>query len=123
MMYRNLLLLHQLVETIAWMAEDSGRTVSVHVAACSSGEEPYSLAMALIEAGLDAQCRLCASDVSRPLVEKAKRALIHRKSLANVPDDLVERYLRPGPGDAMELVSRARAVSYTHLTLPTILRV
>jgi chemotaxis protein methyltransferase CheR len=44
----------------------------IWIAGCSTGEELYSMAIVLHEEGLLARCRLYATDVSEPVVERAR---------------------------------------------------
>jgi chemotaxis protein methyltransferase CheR len=45
------------------------------IAGCSTGEEVYSLAILLHEAGLYSRCRIYATDVSDPVLNKAKAGI------------------------------------------------
>ena len=49
--------------------------VRLWVAGCSTGEEVYSLAILLHEAGLSSRCRLYATDVSATVLDKAKAGI------------------------------------------------
>lgn len=53
------------------------KTIRIWCAACSSGQEPYSVAMMLKEKGFDQKVRidLIASDVSEGILDKAKRGI------------------------------------------------
>ncbi|MBD2081752.1 protein-glutamate O-methyltransferase CheR [Leptolyngbya sp. FACHB-17] len=56
-------------------------TLRVLSAPCSTGEEPYSLAITLLEAGLSsAQFRIDAIDISQVALEKAKRATYTKRA-------------------------------------------
>jgi chemotaxis protein methyltransferase CheR len=65
-------------------------------AACCSGEEPLSIAIALDDAGwLDrAPIEIVASDASPALVERARRGLYGERSFRNLPEALREKYFR-----------------------------
>lgn len=91
MMFRNPPLLEALVGTINWFAERRGR-VRVHVAACSSGEEAYSLALALQQAGLLECCDLEASDVDPGLVRRARMGVIDAKLAQALPAKMLEQH-------------------------------
>lgn len=63
-------------------------------AACSTGEEPYTLAMILAELGALANCTLIASDIDDGALEKAKRAVYADRSVRDVPALYLNKYYR-----------------------------
>jgi chemotaxis protein methyltransferase CheR len=71
-----------------------GRTVSIWSAGCSSGEEPYTLVMLALEAGLlpGRDLRVYASDISRPMLQKARRGLYREASFRQTDPVLRDRY-------------------------------
>ncbi|MGH8818312.1 MAG: CheR family methyltransferase [Achromobacter pestifer] len=72
----------------AGVAED--RVLRVLSVPCSSGEEPYSIAMALLDAGVPAaRFQVDAVDISQRMVEFAQRAVYGRNSFRG--DDLAYR--------------------------------
>lgn len=76
-----------------WCA--AGRRPRVWSAACSTGEEPLSLAMLLDSRGLLDRVELVATDISERALAKAKAGCYGRRSLRQVPiPALVERYIR-----------------------------
>lgn len=79
---------------VPWCAE--GRRPRIWSAACATGEEPLSLAMALDERGILDKVEIVASDISLRVLEKAKSARFGRRSVRNVPEPgLCDRYVRP----------------------------
>jgi chemotaxis protein methyltransferase WspC len=63
---------------------------------CSTGEEPYSLALTLLEAGAPAErFRIDAVDVSRRSVDAARRGLYREFSFRQTPPELRRRYFQP----------------------------
>ena len=70
-------------------------------AACSTGEEPYSMAMIVSEhlrqhPGLPWQ--LEASDISRRALQRAETAIYPEESSAQIPADLLKRHFQQGIG-------------------------
>ncbi len=66
-----------------WIKTDwkPNSTLRVLSAPCSTGEEPYSIAITLLESGLSAdQFRIDAIDISQVALEKAKRAIYSKRS-------------------------------------------
>jgi chemotaxis protein methyltransferase CheR len=71
-----------------------GKTLRIWSAACATGEEPLTIAMALDEAGwfdrLPIEIR--ATDASRSAIEKARAGLYRERSFRALPAPLQERY-------------------------------
>ena len=77
----------------------------IHIwsAACSSGEEPYSIAMSLLEEApreAAAKVRIKASDISTRVLEKAKRGVYPAERFEGIPASMLQRYLLRGPDEA-----------------------
>lgn len=63
---------------------------------CSTGEEPYSIAMTLLDAGFTAeQFRIDAVDVSQKALQQAEQAVYGKKSFRGGTDQELERYFEP----------------------------
>lgn len=77
---------------------------------CSTGEEPYSIAMALIDAGVPAsQFRIDAIDICQRSLGLAQRAVYGRNSFRGNQLDYRQRYFTPLP-EMPTLVSLAEEV-------------
>jgi len=78
-----------------WFKE-SDRPLRIWSAACASGEEPYTLAIALQEAGWGKHpIQLVASDASEAALLKARRGLFRERSFRSLPPELREKYFEP----------------------------
>ncbi|WP_027417490.1 CheR family methyltransferase [Aneurinibacillus terranovensis] len=66
-------------------------------AACSTGEEPYSLAMLFSRFMPLSQVDITATDLDEGAIAKAKRGLYAERSLQDAPPDLVNKYFRKEP--------------------------
>ncbi|WP_263262748.1 CheR family methyltransferase [Pseudomonas entomophila] len=77
----------------------AARPIRVWSAACSSGEEPYSLAMTLAEVLDGNPWEVVASDISTRMLEKAARGHYPMERGRNLPRELLERYCLKGIGN------------------------
>ncbi|MEK3792670.1 protein-glutamate O-methyltransferase CheR [Paenibacillus sp. FSL R7-0204] len=76
----------------------SGRRLKLWSAACSTGEEPYTLAMILSDKNILAQTGILATDIDDGALAKAKQGIYLERSLKDVPKDVSDRYFTPeGP--------------------------
>jgi chemotaxis protein methyltransferase CheR len=99
-----------------------GRTLRLWSAACSTGEEAYSLAMSLAETlGLNAPWEILASDVSQLALQRARRGLYPLAGLRGLPPHLLNRYCLRGLDEyrGQMLIDRAlrQRVSFLPLNL------
>ncbi len=77
----------------------SDRPLRIWSAACCTGEEPLSIAMALAEAGrLDDTIEIVASDASPTLVERARRGFFRERAFRALPIGLRARWFEPEDG-------------------------
>ena len=79
-------------EIIPYLIQNFGKKITIWSAACSTGDEPYSLVMALSEFVPLNQIRIVATDISDEVVGKAKIGLYSEKSIAHVPDKYKKEY-------------------------------
>ena len=79
-------------EIIPDLIHKFGMRLKIWSAACSTGDEPYSLVMALSRHIPLSQIKIFATDIDKQVIEKAKIGLYSEKSLAAVPADLKKKY-------------------------------
>ena len=79
-------------EVIPELIKKFGKNLKVWSAACSTGDEPYSLVMALSRHIPLNQIKIIATDIDKQVIAKAKMGLYSEKSIAGVPDDLKKKY-------------------------------
>lgn len=80
----------------AWFKHRSDQ-LTIWSAACATGEEPYTVAMALREAGWGGHpIRIVASDASDAALEKARRGSYRERSFRALPEHLRIRYFERG---------------------------
>lgn len=83
-------------ETVRWMAE--GRTsLRVWCAASSSGEEPYTIAMSMMEAigSRRVDLKILATDISTRVLDIARRGTYAASAVNSVPADLRKKWFVP----------------------------
>jgi chemotaxis protein methyltransferase CheR len=68
------------------LVKDFGQTLKIWSAACSTGDEPYSLVMALSDFVPLNRIQIMATDINDQVIEKAKIGLYSEKSIASVPE-------------------------------------
>jgi chemotaxis protein methyltransferase CheR len=89
------------------------KTVRIWSTACSSGEEPYSIAMTLSDAIASStwNCRILASDISTRMLSKAATGQYSHARINSLQSDLVRRHFLLGKGDHMDLVRLSRTLN------------
>lgn len=75
------------------LLQDNKR-LKIWSAACSTGEEPYSLAMVLSNYVPLSQVNILATDLDENVIQKAKLGLYPERSLAEVPKDIQAKYFK-----------------------------
>jgi chemotaxis protein methyltransferase CheR len=83
-------LLHN--EYFPYLMGKFGKKLKIWSAACSTGDEPYSLVMALSRFMPLSDIHIIATDIDKQVIAQAKTGLYSEKSIKNVPDDLKSKY-------------------------------
>ncbi len=110
-----------------WSRRPSPRCLRIWSAGCSSGEEPYTIAMVVddvIRAQQGLQAKILATDLSTRVLHQATRGVYPIDRAANLPAALRQRYLnrvRGGEGEDCVAVSDAlkRCVTFARFNLMT----
>jgi chemotaxis protein methyltransferase CheR len=82
----------------AWYARrqrDGARCLHIWSAGCSTGQEPYSIAMTILEslpAARGWNIRVCASDIDTDALDRARAGCYPRSEIAGLPAFLRRRY-------------------------------
>lgn len=69
-----------------------GENLKIWSAACSTGDEPYSLAMVLAKKVPMNKIKIIATDIDEQVLEKAKDGVYGANSLKGLPDEYKNRY-------------------------------
>ena len=79
-------------ETFPNLINKFGKNLKIWSAACSTGDEPYSLVMALSRHLPLENIKIFATDIDKQVIAKAKVGLYSAKSIDNVPADLKKKF-------------------------------
>lgn len=79
-------------KVIPKLIQDHGRNLKIWSAACSTGDEPYSLVMAFSKHIPLSNIHITATDIDKQVIASAKAGLYSEKSVLNVPADLKKKY-------------------------------
>lgn len=79
-------------EVIPELIKKFGKNIKVWSAACSTGDEPYSLVMAFSRHLPLNQIRILATDIDKQVLDKARLGLYNEKSIVGVPAEFKQKY-------------------------------
>ncbi|MBI5639180.1 MAG: protein-glutamate O-methyltransferase CheR [Nitrospirae bacterium] len=71
-----------------------GKAIQIWSAACSTGEEPYTIGMLLAEKQRGTRAGLIASDISEVVLESARKGIYGSYSVRNIPEPYLKKYFR-----------------------------
>lgn len=112
---------HALVDVTERKAYAGDRSLRIWSAACSSGEEPYTLAIILLEMLDDISewdIEITATDIDMDILSKARFAVYGDRSVKNVPGEYRKRYFDSGLNGAHRLRDEVKKlVRLEHLNL------
>lgn len=92
------------------------RTVKWWSAGCSSGEEPITCAITLLEAGLSA--KILGTDISRDVLKIAKQGVYAFNKTVDIPDRLLLRYFSEAGNENYRVNDKIRKmITYGRLNL------
>ncbi len=96
-----------LPQLIKLKAKDQNKTLKIWSAGCSSGEEPYSLAVIVREVlnqYPDWHFQITATDISTKVLKKAKLGVYHKDEVKKVPGQYRIKYFQQGKGEWRDFV-------------------
>ncbi len=96
----------------------SSKSVKIWSAACSTGEEPYTISMILMEKLLNPkQFEIYASDISEGVLNSAKRAIYNSYSVRNIPETYLKKYFSDSGQSFALNASINSTVKFTNINL------
>ena len=99
-----------LAQVLRQLAGEGKKEIKVWCAAASSGEEPYTLALTVLDAlgAKSSQAKILASDINLKVLARADQGIYDESALRNVPPQLRSKYFR-AEGDPQEQRFRVTA--------------
>ncbi len=79
-------------EILPYLFDKFGNNLKIWSAACSTGDEPYSLVMLLSKFIPLSRIKIIATDIDAGVLEKAKLGLYNVKSLKGLPKEFIQKY-------------------------------
>lgn len=79
-------------DVLPYLMERFSKDLKIWSAACSTGDEPYSLVMLLSKFVPINRIKIIATDIDKQVMEKAKAGLYHEKSLKALPEEYIKKY-------------------------------
>jgi chemotaxis protein methyltransferase CheR len=79
-------------DVIPYLFNQFGNNIKIWSAACSTGDEPYSLVMLLSKFLPLSRIKVIATDIDKQILEKARLGLYNVKSLKGLPDEFIKKY-------------------------------
>lgn len=83
------------------------REVKLWSAGCSTGEEPYSIAMTMLDtlsANRSVAAKILATDIDTQVLQKAASGVYNMDRVKGLPDNLIRRWFQRGKGDNANMV-------------------
>lgn len=77
---------------LPYLFKSFGKDLRIWSAACSTGDEPYSLVMILSKIMPLSRIRIYATDIDESAIEKAKLGIYNTNSLKEVPKEFMDKY-------------------------------
>lgn len=99
--------------------KNGDRTLRIWSAGCSSGEEPYTIAMLLLDRGgfADWNVEIIGTDISHRVIQQARKGLYGKSSFRVTDDSYVRRYFTEQDGMFRVNDKVRELVTISHLNL------
>lgn len=95
----------------------AGRPVRIWSAACSTGEEAFTVAMLLDALGVLPHCEIVASDISKRALARAREGRYGGRSLRALPEGVLGRWLEPADNGVQVTARLSQHVKWRHVNL------
>lgn len=81
-------------DVFPYLFDKFGKNIKIWSAACSTGDEPYSLVMLLSKFMPLNQIHILATDIDKQVLDKARMGLYNEKSLKALPKEFQTKYFK-----------------------------
>ncbi len=87
------------IEEIVTLVKNMGERAEILCAPCATGEEPYSIAIALLEACVaPSRFHITGIDINQDAINRAKEARYKERNIRNLSQTILQRYFRQEDG-------------------------
>lgn len=86
-------------QMIPYLEKNFGKRLNIWSAACSTGDEPYTIAMILSKHYPLSQIKILATDIDEDVIAFAKEGIYSAKSVAGLPKDLLSKHFKQDGGN------------------------
>lgn len=83
---------HMEKDILPYLIKNFGDNLKIWSAACSTGDEPYSLVMLLSKFMPLSKIKILATDLDNQVLDKARLGLYNEKSLKALPNEFINKY-------------------------------
>ena len=81
------------IQEFVKLVKKQNKSIEVLCAPSATGEEPYSIAIALLEAGISSKnIKIVGIDINQEALKKAKTALYAERNIRNLSSDILHKY-------------------------------
>jgi len=102
-------------------SSSKGDTIKIWSIPCSTGEEPYSIALYLLEYWAqvdDFNIEIVASDIDTEVLEKARRGVYGERALQHVSADTIKKYMTPTKDGQHQIIDAIRSsIKFSQLNI------
>lgn len=94
-------------------------SLKIWSAGCSSGQEPYSMAITFLQYFPQARFTILATDIDVKVLEQAKKGIYKEADFASTPPELIKKYFSPVEGGYQISEQVKRSVTFQRQNLLT----
>ncbi|BBF42101.1 chemotaxis protein methyltransferase CheR [Lachnospiraceae bacterium KM106-2] len=96
-------------EVLPMLMEQSSGSLKIWSAACSTGDEPYSLVMLLSKFMPLSKIKIIATDIDKQVLQKAKSGLYYEKFVKGLPKEFADKYFTKVGTNTVQIADEIKA--------------